>query len=601
MNKLFAVVVVVVLVVVSFVARVAISNIDDSQNKDAANQTEHKSIYAYSAAIENIDPVGEPIPVSANLLEHGEWVYRGMCVGCHGVEGDGNGAVWELADLYAPQHKLPRKPRNFTEAVFKIRSTPSGSLPTDVDLFKSISRGLVADQDMPAFKFLPERDRWAVVAYIKSLSDIWVEEAEYQEDPIEITESPIPDENTLIAGKDVYAQMQCAKCHGELGKGDGPSAPELEDDNGLKIIPRDFSDASQFVGGSDPTSVFQTFNTGLDGTPMPSFSDFLDAEQSWQLVWYVMSLRSDFDLESTRKEMMQSRGLKYVAMADMPKTMTDVVVDDSQQTNATAASDDVATDEAEAKESTDENTAVASTATSASTESAGAAAEGSTSSKESTYVGKYKEVDVSDGGAIKGKITFSGRVKKRTVLPSKDKNVCGKTRKEPLVLVGDNGEVQDAVVYLKGITEGKAWPEISLKVPKLDQIDCRFEPHVQVGRQGTIDIINSDPVLHNTHGYYGKRTAFNVALPQKDQTVSKVLKRAGTVKVDCDAHGWMLGWIQIVDSPYYFQTGEDGEFTIDNIPPGEYTMVVWQEFVGDTEITVNVKAGETNELDVEIK
>lgn len=141
------------------------------------------SVFNLSAATGNIEPIGAPAPPNPTLLVHGEWVYRGLCIGCHGIEGDGNGAVWELADVYAPEHKLPRKPRDFTEAVFKLRSTPSGSFPTDVDLFRSISRGLVADHDMPSFKFLPERDRWAVIAYIKTLSPRWEQEADWQEAP----------------------------------------------------------------------------------------------------------------------------------------------------------------------------------------------------------------------------------------------------------------------------------------------------------------------------------------------------------------------------------------------------------------------------------
>lgn len=272
-----------------------------------------KSFFDYSAATGNIDPVGESPPVEARLLKHGEWLYRGMCIGCHGAKGDGNGAVWELGDKYAQGHKLPRQPRDFTSAVFKVRSTPSGSLPTDGDLFRAISRGLVADQDMPSFKFLPERDRWAAVAYIKTLSKRWQEEKDFQEKPVQISEPTVPDAAALERGKQAYAKMQCAKCHGPTGKGDGPSAPELKDDAGLPIKPRDFSDATQFVGSAEPRGIYQTFTTGLDGTPMPSFADFLPEDERWYLVWYVMSLRSNFDLESTRAEMLRTRGAKASA------------------------------------------------------------------------------------------------------------------------------------------------------------------------------------------------------------------------------------------------------------------------------------------------
>ena len=269
-----------------------------------------KSFFEFSAATGNIEPVAGSPPVDARLLKHGEWVFRGMCIGCHGVKGDGNGGVWTLGDKYAQGHKLPRQPRDFTAAVFKIRSTPSGSLPTDNDLFKSISRGLVADQAMPSFKFLPERDRWAVLAYIKSLSKRWVEEKDYQQPAVEVGEPPLPDAAALVAGKEVYAKMQCAKCHGPTGLGDGPSAPELTDDNGLPIKPRDFGDAAQYVGASDPRGVYQTFTTGIDGTPMPSFADFLKEDQRWQLVWYVMSFRGDWNLEKVRNEVQLARTAK---------------------------------------------------------------------------------------------------------------------------------------------------------------------------------------------------------------------------------------------------------------------------------------------------
>ena len=583
MNKATAVSAVVAVLVVGLVVVISVVV------RQWSSRSPHPdSVFNLSAATGNIEPVGEPAPPNPTLLEHGEWVYRGLCIGCHGVDGDGNGAVWELADVYAPEHKLPRKPRDFTEAVFKLRSTPSGSFPTDVDLFKSISRGLVAEHDMPAFKFLPERDRWAVIAYIKTLSPRWEDEADWQEDPITIAEPPLPDAGMLLAGKDVYARMQCAECHGPLGKGDGPSAPGLEDDSGLPIVPRDFTDAAQFVGDSEPKGVYQTFTTGLDGTPMPSFADFLDEAQRWQLVWYVTSLRPEFDLYGARVNLLKARG-EDIALAALPPVAA------AAQAPAPAA----------AREGT--VAAVAATRTTSDQASAGdsgaAAAQEETAADEPAkpvFLGKYEEAAVSDGGTVQGKVVYNGSIKKKTVLPTKDKRVCGKVRKEPLILVGDGGAVKDSVVYLKGIGSGKPWPEMLTRVPVLDQEGCKFHPHVQVARQGSLDIINSDPVLHNTHGYYGKRTAFNVALPEKDQKVTKVLKQPGTVKVDCDAHGWMLGWVHVVDNPYFFQTGEDGTFSIADVPPGEYTLAVWQEWLGETEYPVTVTAGGTTELDIDL-
>ncbi len=211
---------------------------------------------------------------------------------------------------------------------------------------------------------------------------------------------------------------------------------------------------------------------------------------------------------------------------------------------------------------------------------------------------KYKEEAVANGGAVQGTITYNGVIKNRTVLPTKDKEVCGKARKIPLVMVGDGGAVQDAVVFLKDVASGKAWPDMGR--PLINNVACIFEPHVQVARRGKVDILNSDPVLHNTHGYYGKATAFNVALPFKDAKVTKILKRIGPVKTDCDAHGWMLGWVVVVPNPYFMQTGSDGTYSIADVPPGDYTLVVWQEQIGEIETPVTIKAGETTELSVEL-
>ena len=262
--------------------------------------------FDYPATTGNILPGSESPPITGNLIHYGNWLYRGLCIRCHGKEGDGQGADWTLTD-YKPEFWLPRQPRNFQEAVFKVRSTPSGSLPEDRDLFEAISRGLDAKRDMPSFSFLPERDRWALVAYIKTFSETWVEDAEDQEPAVQVDSPPIPDRAMLVAGKITYEEMKCAKCHGKSGTGDGPSANELEDDNGLPIVPRDFTDPSQFIGPSNPRGIYRTFTTGLDGTPMPSYADFLDEKQRWQLVWYVMSLRPDWNLEQTRAHIAGSR------------------------------------------------------------------------------------------------------------------------------------------------------------------------------------------------------------------------------------------------------------------------------------------------------
>ena len=212
----------------------------------------------------------------------------------------------------------------------------------------------------------------------------------------------------------------------------------------------------------------------------------------------------------------------------------------------------------------------------------------------------YDVRPVDGGGTIEGVVRYTGRVETRTVIPSKDIQVCGAPREEAVIRVGADQAVESAVVYLVGIESGKDWPELG-EPPSLNQKNCRFEPQVQVMPAGTLNIINSDPVLHNTHGYYGRRTAFNLALPNEGQIIPTELQRPGTVRVDCDAHGWMEGWIYVVDNPYYAATGADGTFSITDVPPGDYTLVAVQPFTGPVETTVTVTGGAPTKVDIELK
>ena len=214
----------------------------------------------------------------------------------------------------------------------------------------------------------------------------------------------------------------------------------------------------------------------------------------------------------------------------------------------------------------------------------------------------YEIATVSDGGTIKGKVLFQGSPPaKRKVIPTKDRETCGSgVREVELILVGPDKAVQDAVVYLKNVEKGKAW-EKPAGTPHIDNVKCDFKPHVQVVPAGDFEIVNSDPVLHNTHGFYGKLTAFNVALPNQNQRIKRQLKKSGLVRVECDAHGWMLGWVYVADNPYYAVTATDGTFTLANVPPGSYTLVTWQEYAGEAETPVSVKAKEVVPVTVELK
>ena len=212
----------------------------------------------------------------------------------------------------------------------------------------------------------------------------------------------------------------------------------------------------------------------------------------------------------------------------------------------------------------------------------------------------YEVGTVADGGTLEGIVVYRGDVPTRKIIPSKNVETCGGPREEPKIRVGADQAVESAVVYLADVAKGKAWPE-EAKPPELNNVKCRFEPEVQVVRPGRVDVVNKDPVLHNTHGHYGKRSAFNLALPNEGQRIPVQLPRPGMVFIDCDAHGWMEGWIYVVDNPYYALTGADGKFTISDVPPGDYKLVGWQSFTGPIEMPVTVKAGESTKLEIELK
>jgi plastocyanin len=212
----------------------------------------------------------------------------------------------------------------------------------------------------------------------------------------------------------------------------------------------------------------------------------------------------------------------------------------------------------------------------------------------------YEVAPVTGGGRVEGKVTFLGEVPIKKIIPNKDVEICGGPRDEVRITVGADKGVRDAVVYLKEVKKGKAWGAAD-KTPLLENKRCIFEPAVQVIRPGKLDIMNSDAVLHTTHGYYGGRNAFNVAMPVKDMKISKPVLQPGYIRVQCDTHNWMHSHLHVADSPYYVVTGADGKFSITDVPPGTYTLVTWQHHVGATETKITVKAGEAVVANSELK
>ena len=232
----------------------------------------------------SVPPRPDPTAVD---MEAGRAVYEDRCWFCHGEAGDGEGPV---ASYLWP------KPRDFTMGSYKLRTTQSGELPLDEDLFRTISLG-VPGTSMPAWEsVLSHEERWQAIAYIKNFAADLFEDEFF--DPYqaiaELGEAPRGSPEELIAaGELVYDENQCWECHGVLGRGNGDRVPELTDDWGYPIWPANLHEQWKLKGGQTVEEIYLRFTTGLDGTPMPSFEATVTNEERWQLAYYIESLIPD--------------------------------------------------------------------------------------------------------------------------------------------------------------------------------------------------------------------------------------------------------------------------------------------------------------------
>lgn len=215
-------------------------------------------------------------------VEVGKALYEKKCLQCHGAEGAGDGPAAEF---------LQPRPRNFTGGVYKIRSTPSGALPTDEDLLKIITDGMPGTA-MPSWEVLSEKEKRGLVEYIKTFSERFQTE---KSTAIAISHPPRSTKEIIGKGAKLYAEMRCNACHGEQGRGDGPSAPSLEDEWGFKIRPANLTKGWLFRGGMRPEDIYRTLYTGVSGTPMPSFAEAFEnpkeaEEKLWNLAHFIRSI-----------------------------------------------------------------------------------------------------------------------------------------------------------------------------------------------------------------------------------------------------------------------------------------------------------------------
>jgi mono/diheme cytochrome c family protein len=211
--------------------------------------------------------------------ESGKQLYTKYCAQCHGDKGDGEG--------YATPHLNP-KPRNFTTGKFKVRTTPNGALPTHQDLVNIIKRGMPYTS-MPAWPTLSDSEVSDLAHFIKTFSADFASKENVPQ-PVELPNPPGSTNESIALGKKLYEETGCVRCHGNLGRGDGPSAPTLKDDWNHPIRAANLAQSWTFRGGSTREDIFRTMSTGFNGTPMPAFVDALTPEQRWAITDYIVSL-----------------------------------------------------------------------------------------------------------------------------------------------------------------------------------------------------------------------------------------------------------------------------------------------------------------------
>lgn len=185
-------------------------------------------------------------------------------------------------------------------------------------------------------------------------------------------------------------------------------------------------------------------------------------------------------------------------------------------------------------------------------------------------------------GDLSGTVNYDGKIPKKKTLRMDSDPVCNAAHSEAVYkqsfVVDENGNLANVLVYIKNISSDTVPSDIAV----LDQNGCMYSPHVmgvQTGQE--IKILNSDPTMHNIHGLPKVNREFNFGMPKTVKEKSITFDKVEDVFViKCDVHPWMKSYVQVFDHPYFSVTGLDGKFTINNIPPGEYEVVAWQEKFG---------------------
>jgi hypothetical protein len=198
------------------------------------------------------------------------------------------------------------------------------------------------------------------------------------------------------------------------------------------------------------------------------------------------------------------------------------------------------------------------------------------------------------GGTIEADVKYNGAPQVEKLKVNKDTEKCGTEATIEKVVVGGNKGLANAVVSVPGAKGG------TMAKGVLDQHGCKFVPHVVVMAPGELEVKNSDDILHNLHTYSTANPSINKAQPKFKKTMTEKLEKPEFVKVTCDVHSWMLGWVAVVPGPAGV-TNADGVVKIENVPAGKQKVEVWHETLGKMEKEVDVKAGAVTKVSFEMK
>jgi plastocyanin len=213
-----------------------------------------------------------------------------------------------------------------------------------------------------------------------------------------------------------------------------------------------------------------------------------------------------------------------------------------------------------------------------------------------TFVGTPGPATAQGGGTVEVEVKYNGAPVVETIKVNKDVEACGKETKIEKVAVGPNKGLANAVASVAG---AKGQP--TAKKATVDQKGCAFHPHVVAMAPGEVDFLNSDGILHNLHTYSTANAPVNKAQPKFKKTMTEKFEKPEIIKITCDVHSWMLGWIAVMPHPYFGVTDANGVAKIENVPAGKQKIEVWHETLGKQDKEVDVKAGQTTKVSFEMK